>query len=104
MSSGSLSPWERVVAGVRGLHETLAPLRRHSVGAGKGRRSTGAPPPSQTQGRAPVKLGVGWKRKWPPETLCPRSGRESIMATNARVGILVPGSFAGTPPTLSEFT
>src|SRR5262249_3060330 len=36
--------------------------------------------------RAPVKLGVGWKglrpvptqshqRKWPPETLCPRSGR-----------------------------
>ena len=26
------------------------------------------------------------------------------MATNARVGILVPGSFAGTPPTLSEFT
>src|SRR5262245_55404057 len=27
-------------------------------------------------GRAPVKLGVGRKRKWPPETLCPRSGRE----------------------------
>jgi NAD(P)-dependent dehydrogenase (short-subunit alcohol dehydrogenase family) len=27
------------------------------------------------KGRAPVKLGVGWKRKWPPETLCPRSGR-----------------------------
>ena len=26
------------------------------------------------------------------------------MATNARVGILVPGSFAGAPPTLSEFT
>jgi alkanesulfonate monooxygenase SsuD/methylene tetrahydromethanopterin reductase-like flavin-dependent oxidoreductase (luciferase family) len=26
------------------------------------------------------------------------------MATNARVGILVPGSFAGTPPTLLEFT
>ena len=26
------------------------------------------------------------------------------MATNARIGILVPGSFAGTPPTLSEFT
>ena len=26
------------------------------------------------------------------------------MATNARVGILIPGSFAGTPPTLPEFT
>ena len=26
------------------------------------------------------------------------------MATNARIGILVPGSFAGAPPTLPEFT
>ncbi len=26
------------------------------------------------------------------------------MATNAKVGLLIPGSFAGTPPTLSEFT
>jgi probable F420-dependent oxidoreductase len=26
------------------------------------------------------------------------------MTTNAKVGLLVPGSFAGTPPTLSEFT
>src|SRR5262249_1214274 len=23
--------------------------------------------------RGPVRLGVGWKREWPPETLCPRS-------------------------------
>src|SRR5262249_1793664 len=37
----------------------LRPLRRRSRGE-----------------RAPVKLGVGRKRKWPPETLCPRSGRE----------------------------
>jgi len=36
----------------------LRPLRRRSRGE-----------------RAPVKLGVGWKRKWPPETLGPRSGR-----------------------------
>ena len=26
------------------------------------------------------------------------------MATNAKVGISVPGSFAGAPPTLAEFT
>ena len=31
---------------------------------------------THAEGRAPVKLGVGWKRRWPPETLCPRSGRE----------------------------
>jgi|RhiMetdeSRZDD1v2_1073273.scaffolds.fasta_scaffold461627_2 probable F420-dependent oxidoreductase len=30
--------------------------------------------------------------------------RERGMATNAQVGLLVPGSFAGAPPTLSEFT
>src|ERR1043166_698335 len=28
------------------------------------------------KGRAPVKLGVGRKRNRPPETLCPRRGRE----------------------------
>src|SRR5262249_9083017 len=32
------------------------------------------------------------------------AGRERAMATNAKVGILVPGSFAGAPPTLPEFT
>src|SRR5262245_51159328 len=34
----------------------------------------------------------------------PRQGRDRRMATNAKIGLLVPGSFAGTPPTLSEFT
>jgi len=34
----------------------------------------------------------------------PRPSEERVIATNARVGILIPGGFAGTPPTLSEFT
>ena len=34
----------------------------------------------------------------------PRPSKERVIATNARGGILIPGSVAGTPPTLSEFT
>src|SRR5262249_28587605 len=47
----------------------LSCVRSHAVGRSRTlrRRSRGE--------RAPVKLGVGWKRKWPPDTLGPRSGR-----------------------------
>src|SRR5438105_5191518 len=44
------------------------------------------------------------KPGWTAICADPQEGRERGMASNARVGILVPGSFAGTPPTLSEFT
>src|SRR5947208_10433493 len=49
---------------------------------------------------SPTTLKPGWT------AICAdaQEGRERSMATNARIGILVPGSFAGSPPTLPEFT
>src|SRR5262252_6748409 len=60
----------------------LRPLRRRSRGE-----------------RAPVKLGVGRKRKWPPETLCRRSRRgvQYMLATFIQQfinGLMLGGSYA----------